>query len=68
MKFLLAFFAVFVGLMLVPESGERKVTYYPGYCASGQNWYLYDSDDNSVTVACYDPDYVEPDKPDARIQ
>ncbi len=61
---------VWFGLCLVPDGrpdppapppSERRITYYPGACPDDQSWYLWDSSDTSVTVACYDPDYQEPD-------
>jgi hypothetical protein len=43
-----------------PTSGERRTKLYPGSCPNGESWYLVDSDSDSVTVGCFDPDYSEP--------
>jgi hypothetical protein len=40
-----------------PRSGERRTKLYPGSCPNGESWYLVDSDSDSVTVGCFDPDY-----------
>jgi hypothetical protein len=52
-----------MGLMSAkPNKGERQTKMYPGTCPNGESWYLIDSDSDSVTVGCYDPDY----SPDAQ--
>jgi hypothetical protein len=42
-------------------SGERRTKLYPGTCPGGESWYLVDSDSDTVTVGCYDPDYSGPE-------
>lgn len=58
-RFLLAALIVFFALMLY--GGERRTTYYPGHCPDGQSWYMVDSDSDSITVGCMDPDYQADD-------
>jgi len=49
-----------MGLIAHRTSGERSVKMYPGTCPNGEHWYIIDSDSDSVTVGCYDPDYSDP--------
>jgi hypothetical protein len=58
-RFLIAVLIIFVASLLF-ANGERKTKLYPGTCPNGESWYLVDSDSDSVTVGCYDPDYSEP--------
>ncbi|HZW05383.1 MAG TPA: hypothetical protein VFF58_00615 [Candidatus Nitrosotalea sp.] len=68
-RFILAVFAVFLALSLVPDgrstaqvSGTYEETLYPSHtCPGGHNWYVESADSDSVTVACYTPDDSEGD-------
>lgn len=48
---------IVLGMWYASNRGERRTKLYPGTCPDGNAWYLVDSDSDSVTVGCYDPDY-----------
>lgn len=65
MRFILAIFAVWFAILLVPEKPHassgvtiREKVWLSRTCPDDSRWYLDEADDQSVTVACYvsDPD------------
>jgi hypothetical protein len=66
LKLICIVLALWLAILLIPDvrteahsGGERRQKFYPGVCPNDQSWYLVDSDDTTVVVGCYDPDYQE---------
>lgn len=69
MKFLLAIFALWFLICLVPDgrsTGDSETeTLYASHTCDGGHWYFETSDADSVTVNCYHPDPpADPDSND----
>lgn len=65
MRFLLAIFALWLLICLVPDgrtaSSEETQTLYASHTCDSGRWYFENSDADSVTVTCYTPDPPQPD-------
>jgi hypothetical protein len=69
MKFVLAIFAVFFTICLVPDGRSSVIaadpeteTLYTSHPCETSRWYFETSDADSVTVKCYHPDPPQPDR------